>query len=88
MVSFEIDGGRDAAERMVRALSDEIAFAPTLGDIGTTLSHPPSSSHRAMSEADRQAIGISQGFFRVSVGCEDFGALDAAFRRAIAGAGS
>lgn len=87
MVSFEIDGGRDAAERMVRALSDEIAFAPTLGDIGTTLSHPPSSSHRAMSEADRQAIGISQGFFRVSVGCEDFGALDAAFRRAIAGAG-
>ena len=86
MVSFEIEGGREAAERLVRAVSDEIAFAPTLGDIGTTLSHPPSSSHRAMSEGARKAIGISQGFFRVSAGCEEPGPLVDAFRRAIAAA--
>lgn len=69
MVSFELHGGRDAANRFVRA-AQSIAFAPTLGDIATTLSHPPSSSHRALSPEARAALGISEGFFRVSVGCE------------------
>ena len=70
MLSFELEGGRDAANRLTRA-APEIAFAPTLGDVGTTLSHPPSSSHRALSPEARAAMGISEGFFRVSVGIED-----------------
>lgn len=70
MLSFEIDGGRAAANAFARAASD-IAFAPTLGDVGTTLSHPASSSHRALSASERSALGISEGFFRVSVGLED-----------------
>lgn len=70
MLSFEIEGGRAAANALTRAMP-EIAFAPTLGDIGTTLSHPASSSHRAVAEADRLAQGISEGFFRISVGVED-----------------
>lgn len=82
MVSFEIAGGREAANRLVQAL-DGIAFAPTLGDIRTTLSHPPSSSHRAMDEAGRQALGITEGFFRVSVGCEDADGLIGAFLDAL-----
>ena len=86
MVSFEIEGGREAAERLVRAVSDDIAFAPTLGDIGTTLSHPPSSSHRGLSPEARAAIGIGDAFFRVSVGCEDIGPLTEAFRRGAAAA--
>ncbi|MDJ1008096.1 MAG: PLP-dependent transferase [Paracoccaceae bacterium] len=86
MVSFEIEGGRPAAERLVGALAGEIAFAPTLGDISTTLSHPPSSSHRGLSPAARAAIGISDGFFRVSAGCEEAGALIEAFRKGVAAA--
>ena len=82
MVSFELEGGRDAANRMVRAL-DSVAFAPTLGDIATTLSHPASSSHRGLSEEERQQLGISQGFFRISVGCEDATRLIGAFRAAL-----
>lgn len=78
MVSFEVAPTRDAANRLVRA-ADAIAFAPTLGDVGTTLSHPASSSHRALSEDARAALGISEGFFRVSVGCEDPDDLIAAF---------
>jgi len=70
MVSFEIAPTRDAANAFVRA-AEGIAFAPTLGDIATTLSHPASSSHRALTEPARAALGISEGFFRVSVGCED-----------------
>ncbi|SMY07410.1 trans-sulfuration enzyme family protein [Flavimaricola marinus] len=70
MLSFELVGGRAAANAMTRAAPD-VAFAPTLGDVGTTLSHPASSSHRALTEADRTALGISEGFFRVSVGIEE-----------------
>jgi cystathionine gamma-synthase len=83
MLSFEIAGGREAANRLVRAAPD-LAFAPTLGDIGTTLSHPPTSSHRGLTPEGRAALGISEGFFRVSVGCEDADMLIAEFTRAVA----
>ncbi|MCV6593238.1 MAG: aminotransferase class I/II-fold pyridoxal phosphate-dependent enzyme [Silicimonas sp.] len=82
MVSFELDGGRAAANTLVRAL-DQIAFAPTLGDIATTLSHPASSSHRALTADARAALGMSEGFFRVSVGCEDPDQLTGAFAQAL-----
>lgn len=85
MVSFELSGGRAAADAMVRA-APEIAFAPTLGDINTTLSHPASSSHRALSPEGRAALGMSDGFFRLSVGCEEIGPLKDVFSRAIAAA--
>lgn len=83
MLSFELTGGRDAANAFTRA-APQIAFAPTLGDVGTTLSHPASSSHRAMSVADRAAQGISEGFFRVSVGIEDPALLIAEMTKAAA----
>ena len=85
MLSFVLKGGRAAANALTRA-APNIVFAPTLGDIGTTLSHPPSSSHRAMTAAAREAIGISEGFFRVSVGVEDIDLLVAEFTTAIAAA--
>jgi cystathionine gamma-synthase len=85
MVSFEIVGGRDEANRLVRAAPD-IAFAPTLGDIATTLSHPATSSHRGLTPEEREARGMGEGFFRVSVGCEDAGDLIASFERAVAAA--
>lgn len=86
MVSFEINGARAAANRLVRA-AENISFAPTLGDIATTLSHPASSSHRALSQKARIALGISEGFFRVSVGVEDVDLLTGEFRQAVAAAG-
>ena len=70
MVSFEIGGGRAAANAFTRA-AEGLSFAPTLGDVGTTLSHPASSSHRALSPEERESLGMSEGFFRVSVGLED-----------------
>ena len=69
MLSFELTGGRAAANAFTRA-APEIAFAPTLGDVGTTLSHPASSSHRGLTVQGRADLGISEGFFRVSVGIE------------------
>lgn len=83
MVSFELAGGRSEANSFVRAMT-AAPFAPTLGDVGTTISHPATSSHRALSSDERALIGISEGFFRVSVGCEEPDALIKAFRSALA----
>jgi O-succinylhomoserine sulfhydrylase len=82
MLSFELEGRRAAANAFTRA-ADGLAFAPTLGDVGTTLSHPASSSHRALTPDDRAALGLSEGFFRVSVGLEDPEALMQIFTNAI-----
>ncbi len=69
MVTFRVDGGRAAANALVRA-AGHTAFAPTLGDVATTLSHPATSSHRALAPEARAALGIDEGTFRVSVGIE------------------
>jgi cystathionine gamma-synthase len=70
MVSIRLDGGRDRANAFVRA-ADPIPFAPTLGDVATLISHPASSSHRRLSESQREALGITEGFIRISVGVEE-----------------
>ncbi len=85
MLSFELDGGRAAANALARAMP-EVPFAPTLGDVATTLSHPASSSHRALSPEARSALGISEGFFRVSVGLEEIDLLLGDFTRGIGAA--
>ena len=85
MVSFELNGARAAANAFTRA-ADGLSFAPTLGDVGTTISHPASSSHRALTEAARAELGMSEGFFRISVGLEDPQALCDVFTQAVAAA--
>lgn len=85
MVTFEVAGGRAAANALVRAMPD-LPFAPTLGDVGTTLSHPLSSSHRGLSSGQAAAQGLSEGVFRVSVGLEDPDALIAEFEAGTAAA--
>ena len=87
MVSFEVAPTRAAANALARA-ADGVAFAPTLGDVGTTLSHPASSSHRGQTPEARAGQGITEGFFRVSVGLEDPDALCEVFTRAVSAAGT
>ncbi|MEL7347732.1 MAG: PLP-dependent transferase [Pseudomonadota bacterium] len=74
MVSFVLDGGRAEVNAFLQA-ARAIPFAPTLGDVSTTLSHPASSSHRALSEEARLALGIPEGFIRMSVGIDDAAAV-------------
>jgi cystathionine gamma-synthase len=47
------------------------------------LSHPASSSHRGLSEDERLTLGITEGFFRVSVGLEDISSLRGKFELAL-----
>lgn len=82
MFSFRLAGGREVANRFVRG-AKHIPFAPTLGDIATTISHPATSSHRGLTEAERLALGITEGFFRISTGIEDITLLKREFDDAI-----
>ena len=65
-------GTRDRAQTFIRSLA-EIPFAPSLGDVQTTLSHPASTSHRGQSDEQLARQGISAGMIRISVGIEDPG---------------
>ncbi len=58
-------------------------YAPTLGGIRTTLSHPLHSSHHHVSEEDLKKMGISYGLMRVSVGIEEEEDLIADFMNAL-----
>ncbi len=46
------------------------SIATNLGDVRTLISHPASTSHGRLSEAQRQAAGVGQGLIRLSVGLE------------------
>ncbi len=87
MVSFVLDGGREVVNGFLHA-AENIVFAPTLGDVGTTISHPASSSHRGLTPEGRAAIGIEEGFIRVSVGVEDGDMLIREFDAAVAASGA
>ncbi|MCI6639401.1 MAG: aminotransferase class I/II-fold pyridoxal phosphate-dependent enzyme [Pygmaiobacter massiliensis] len=58
-------------------------YAMTLGGLRTTLSHPCTSSHHSVPDAERRALGITPGMFRVSVGLEDAEDLIDDFNRAL-----
>jgi cystathionine gamma-synthase len=82
MVTFELRGDRDAANRFMRALQS-IHFAPTLGDVATIISHPAVTSHRGLTPEAREALGIREGTIRVSVGVEESSLLIDEFRTAL-----
>jgi cystathionine beta-lyase/cystathionine gamma-synthase len=69
IVSFNLAGGRPAADRFIAA-AKQIPFCPSLGELSTTLSHPETTSHRGMTAEQRAALGITGGTIRLSVGTE------------------
>ena len=69
VVSFELAGGRKAAERFMAAL--KIAAIEThVADARTCCLHPASSTHRQMTDDELLAAGISPAMVRMSCGLE------------------
>jgi cystathionine beta-lyase/cystathionine gamma-synthase len=70
LVSFELaGGGREAAFAFLNAL-ELCVKAPSLGDIYTLAIHPATSSHRELSPARRERLGVGENLVRLSVGIE------------------
>ena len=69
MLSFELDGGKGAAELFLRCVTIPIV-APSLGGVETLITTPATTSHSGMTPQDRQKLGITDGLIRLSVGIE------------------
>ena len=70
LVSFEIDGGLDCAQRFVHELQLPY-LAPSLGGVETLVSHPATVSYYDLSREERLALGITDELVRYAVGIED-----------------
>jgi cystathionine beta-lyase/cystathionine gamma-synthase len=70
MLSLRVASDRRGIERLFADLAPDIPFAPSLGDVVTTLSHPASTSHRSTPMDELQRLGITEGTIRISCGIE------------------
>ena len=70
MLSFEVEGGKEGAQRCIDALELPIS-APSLGGVESLVTRPATTSHASMTPEDRESVGISDGLIRYSVGIED-----------------
>jgi len=84
IVSFNLTGGRPAADRFIAA-AKQIPFCPSLGELSTTLSHPETTSHRGLTAGQRQALGITGGTIRLSVGTESSEFVREALQQGLSG---
>lgn len=82
MLSFEVDGGTEAAERFMQRMRLPV-IAPSLGGIETLLTRPATTSHSGLSAEERQRVGISDELIRVSIGIEHTEDLLADFAQAL-----
>jgi O-succinylhomoserine sulfhydrylase len=69
IVTFELKGGIAAGRRFLNGLS-MLSMTNNLGDSRSIASHPASTTHSKLSEEERQAVGITPGLIRISVGLE------------------
>jgi cystathionine beta-lyase/cystathionine gamma-synthase len=82
MLSFEMKGGLEAAQRFMKSTTLPV-IAPSLGGIETLMTRPATTSHSGMSPEDRQKLGITDGLIRLSVGIEATEDIIEDFERAL-----
>ncbi len=83
MVSFEIHGGRDEANRFFKNLR-LFSFAESLGGVESLACYPPAMTHGSIPKEERERRGITDGMIRLSVGVEDIEDLIADLKQALA----
>lgn len=70
VVTFEVKGGVDAGRKFLNQLQ-MISHSANLGDTRTIATHPASTTHSKLTDAERMAVGIMPGLIRISVGLEN-----------------
>jgi len=69
IIAFEVKGGIEAGRDFLNALN-MLSISSNLGDSRSIITHPASTTHYKLSEADRLEVGITDGMIRLSVGLE------------------
>ncbi len=70
LIAFELNGGKAEAFRLMNALS-LILISNNLGDSKSLITHPGTSTHHRLTDAERLEVGIRPSTLRLSVGLED-----------------
>jgi O-acetylhomoserine/O-acetylserine sulfhydrylase len=81
VLSFEIKGGRENAEKFVNSLQ-LVSHLANVGDAKTLIIHPASTTHQQLSEAEQLSAGVVPSLLRVSVGIEHIDDIKADFVQA------
>jgi O-succinylhomoserine sulfhydrylase len=69
VLSFRVKGGRKEAWQVVDAVQ-MISRSANLGDVKSIITHPASTTHARVPEAERLASGVTENLLRISVGLE------------------
>ncbi|MBC7947672.1 MAG: aminotransferase class I/II-fold pyridoxal phosphate-dependent enzyme [Chitinophagaceae bacterium] len=72
IVTFELKGGVDSGRKFLNELK-MLSMTNNLGDSRSIASHPASTTHSKLTEAERKEVGITPGLIRISVGLEHVG---------------
>jgi O-succinylhomoserine sulfhydrylase len=83
LVSFEVDGGKARAFRVLNALR-LIDISNNLGDAKSLVTHPATTTHHRLKPEERAEQGIGDGLIRLSIGLEDVEDLKEDLARALA----
>ncbi len=81
VLTFEIKGGREAAEKMVNNMK-LVSHLANVGDSKTLIIHPSSTTHQQLSDEEQLASGVTPTQLRVSVGIEHIDDIKADFIQA------
>ncbi len=82
VVSFELKGGRPAAEKFMKALK-VFAIETHVADARSCCLNPATSTHRQMNDEQLKAAGVPAGLVRISCGLEDKNDLIADLKQAL-----
>lgn len=69
IISFEVKGGLEAGRKFINSVN-LCSRSANLGDTKTIVTHPASTTHSKLVEADRLEVGITDGLVRISVGLD------------------
>lgn len=83
VVSFEVKGGREVAEKVMEKLK-VFAIETHVADARSCCLNPATSTHRQMTDEQLEAAGIPAGLIRISCGLEDKADLIADLEQALA----
>ncbi len=70
VLSIDLRGGKEAAFRFLNAIEVGV-ISNNLGDAKTIMTHPATTTHQRLPQEQKDALGISDGLVRISVGIED-----------------
>jgi O-acetylhomoserine (thiol)-lyase len=87
ILSFDLEGGREAGSRFIMAL-ELWSHLANVGDAKSLVIHPASTTHRQLNDEELLAAGISAGTIRLSVGLENLDDLIWDLECAFAAAGN